>query len=90
MFFEDGRLWGEVDYRVSVTPMTNERLGRIRGSLRPVTDALLPLRFFDIAMTGRPAALKTVDGRWLHIALQPDGRFKAASDFKPAGPQPTL
>ena len=88
LFFEEGRLWGDVDYHVSVMP--NESLERIRGSLRAVTDPLLPLRFADIVMTGRPATLKMDDGRWLRVLLQPDGRFNGASDIKSAGQQPKL
>ena len=90
LFFEEGRLWGEVDYRVSVMPMTNESLERIRGSLTAVTDPLLPLRFADIVLIGRPATLKMDDGRWLRVLLQPDGRFNGASDIKSAGPQPMV
>lgn len=91
LFLADERLWGEVDYHVRVTPMTSELLGRIEGSLRAVVDPLGPMRFFDIIESRRPAALRMEDGRWLLCSLATaDGRFKAASDIKPAGPQPKL
>jgi hypothetical protein len=84
------KLWGEVSYTVRIMQPSGATAGRIWGSLRAVIDPLLPLRFFDIAMSGRPPALQMGDGRWLLCLLQPDGHFKAASDIKPAGPQPKL
>lgn len=92
LFFADRKLWGEVSYRVRVMPPSGGRVGpiRIHGSLRALIDPNTPNRFFDLALSGRPAALQMHDGRWLLCTLQPDGHFRAASDIKPAGPQPTL
>ena len=90
LFFANLKLWGEVTYTVRVMPPSGARAGRIWGSLRAVIDPLTPNRFFDLALSGRPAALQMDDGRWLLCTLQPDGHFKGAGDIKPAGPQPTL
>lgn len=90
LFFADQKLWGEVNYTVRITPPSGARARRIHGSLRAVIDPVTPNRFFDLMLTGRPAALKMDDGRWLLCDLQTDGHFTAASDIKPAGPQPRL
>jgi hypothetical protein len=85
LFWPDGRLWGPVQYTITIEPPSDRRSGRIAGELRPA-DATRLAPFLELTSASGLAHLQLADGRWWACLVQSDGRAVNAGGIQPAKP----